>query len=185
MLKALKGNPQELQQTLALFNQLQQQAKKQTEQREIPAPKKPRKPRSRSGPTEQLALPIDEQLLELDEPDRTCPACGDRLEPMAGQFESSDMVDFVEISYRLVRAKQQKYVCRCGGCVETAPGPERAIQRRALLPRIRDQSGTRQVPGPYPARAAAADPRAPRCGRHAANPVGSGLRARQASDAHG
>src|SRR5262249_8995442 len=24
------------------------------------------------------------------------------------------------------KVKQQKYVCRCGGCVETAPGPERA-----------------------------------------------------------
>ena len=23
--------------------------------------------------------------------------------------------------------KQQKYVCRCGGCVETALGPERAL----------------------------------------------------------
>jgi len=127
-LKALKGNPQELQQTLALLNQLQQQAKKQAEQQEALAGEKSKKPRSKSGPTEQLALPIDEKLFELDEPDRTCPACGDRLEPMSGQFETSEMIDFVEISYRLVHVKQQKYVCRCGGCVETAPGPERAIK---------------------------------------------------------
>ncbi len=46
---------------------------------------------------------------------------------MAGQFETSEMIDFVEVSYRLVQVKQQKYVCRCGGCVETAPGPERAM----------------------------------------------------------
>ncbi len=36
------------------------------------------------------------------------------------------MVDVVEVSYRVVSVKQQKYTCRCGGCVETAPGPERA-----------------------------------------------------------
>lgn len=69
-----------------------------------------------------------EKVFELDEPDRTCPACGERLDAMPGQFESSEMIDFVEISYRLVKVKQQKYVCRCGGCVETAPGPERAVK---------------------------------------------------------
>jgi transposase len=37
------------------------------------------------------------------------------------------MVDVVEVSYRVVKVQQQKYVCRCGGCVETAPGPARAI----------------------------------------------------------
>ena len=37
------------------------------------------------------------------------------------------MIDVVEVSYRVVKVKQQKYVCRCGGCVETAPGPERAV----------------------------------------------------------
>ena len=26
----------------------------------------------------------------------------------------------------VVQVEQQKYVCKCGGCVETAPGPERA-----------------------------------------------------------
>ena len=33
----------------------------------------------------------------------------------------------VEVSYRVVQVKQQKYTCRCGGCVETAPGSDRAI----------------------------------------------------------
>jgi hypothetical protein len=37
------------------------------------------------------------------------------------------MIDVVEVSYRLVKVKQQKYVCRCGGCVETALGPARAL----------------------------------------------------------
>jgi transposase len=127
-LEALKGNPQELQQTLALLNQLQKQAQAQAEPQPKTGGNKPRKDRATSGPTEQPELPIDEKLFELDEPDRTCPSCGLRLEPMAGQCEESELIDFVEISYRLVRVKQQKYVCRCGGCVETAPGPERAIK---------------------------------------------------------
>jgi transposase len=127
-LKALKGNPQELQQTLALLNQLQRQVQKEAEQPAKASGKKQHKTRAKSGPTDQPELPIDQKLFELDEPDRTCPACGNRLEPMSGQFESSELIDFVEISYRLVQVQQQKYVCRCGGCVETAPGPERAVK---------------------------------------------------------
>jgi transposase len=127
-LEALKGNPQELQQTLALLNQLHEQARAQAGSEPKAGTKPPRKARSTSGPTQQPELPIDQKLFELDEPDRTCPSCGLRLEPMAGQFEESELIDFVEISYRLVQVKQQKYVCRCGGCVETAPGPERAIK---------------------------------------------------------
>jgi transposase len=46
---------------------------------------------------------------------------------MKGQCETSEMVDVVEVSYRVVKVQQQKYACKCGGCVETAPGPERAI----------------------------------------------------------
>ena len=45
---------------------------------------------------------------------------------MKEQFETSKRVDVVEVSYRVVKVKQQKYTCKCGGCVETAPGPERA-----------------------------------------------------------
>ena len=66
--------------------------------------------------------------LELDEPDRTCPSCGERLEPMAVQYESSEMVDVVLVSYKLVDVKRQTYTRRCGGCVDTASGPERAIE---------------------------------------------------------
>ena len=46
---------------------------------------------------------------------------------MKDQFETTEMIDVVEVSYRRVQVKQQKYVCRCGGCVETALGPERAL----------------------------------------------------------
>jgi len=55
-----------------------------------------------------------------------CPSCGGDLHPMKGQFEASEMVDVVEVSYRVIQVKQQKYACKCGGCIETALGPERA-----------------------------------------------------------
>jgi transposase len=131
-LAALKGNEKELQQTLALIEQL-------TQTLAVNAPPQPSdepgeraatpasKPRSRSGPTEQLALEHVEQIFELDDADKTCPSCGGELRPMAGLFESSEMIDVVEVRYRVVHVQQQKYACKCGGCVETAPGPERVI----------------------------------------------------------
>ena len=126
-LSALKGGEAELQQTLLLLEEL---TRKADAAKNAPGgagkpERKPGKPRTEFGPTPQPKLPVEQQVFELDEPDRTCPSCGGRLEPMAGQFESSEMVDVVEVSYRVVQVKQQKYVCRCGGCVETAPGPER------------------------------------------------------------
>lgn len=130
-LEALKGNPEELQQTLALIETL---TKQKTAAGDVAAGassakgKPERKKRGQFGPTEQLNLPEVETVFELDTADRACPSCGGELRPMQGQFEESKMIDFVEISYRVVKVKQQKYVCRCGGCVETAPGPERATR---------------------------------------------------------
>ncbi|HVJ11195.1 MAG TPA: IS66 family transposase [Burkholderiales bacterium] len=128
-LSVLKGSEQELQQTLSLIEQLTTQAQAAKDKTTSSSPagaRAARKPRTQFGPSAQPLLQVDEKVFELDEPDRTCPSCGGRLEPMADQFETSEMVDVVEVSYRLVKVKQQKYVCGCGGCVETAPGPERA-----------------------------------------------------------
>ena len=130
-LEALKGNPEELQQTLALIETLTKQKTEAAVSADAPnnrAPHGPRKERDKTGPTEQPNLPHVETVFELDDADRACPSCGGALHPMKGQFEESEMIDFVEISYRVVKVKQQKYVCRCGGCVETAPGPERSIR---------------------------------------------------------
>ena len=127
-LESLKGSPEELQQTLALIETLTQKAQKKAAESapEKEQAKKPRKRRTEFGATEQPELPQQEELFELDEADRICPSCGGRLEPMGEQCETSELIDVIEVSYRLVQVKQQKYVCRCGGCVETAPGPERA-----------------------------------------------------------
>lgn len=40
---------------------------------------------------------------------------------MKDQFKTSEMIDVIEVSYRVVNVRQQKYACTCGGCVETAP----------------------------------------------------------------
>jgi transposase len=131
-LERLKGSKGELQQTLKLIEAIQAKAKAADEAvAKAEAAKRrrteERQRRATSGPTEQLRLPVVEEVFTLDEADRACPSCGGELRPMTGQFETSEMIDVVEVSYRVVAVKQQKYVCRCGGCVETAPGPTRAL----------------------------------------------------------
>lgn len=134
-LEALKGDPRELQQTLDLLNALTKKA--QASAASVPEdgasessthkPKTQPKKRSKFGPTEQADLPREPVLFELDGADCICPICGGVLHPMPDQFETSEMIDVIEVTYRLVQVRQQKYVCNCGGCVETAPGPERAL----------------------------------------------------------
>lgn len=78
------------------------------------------------GATEQPRLEAVTRIYEDDLADRLCPQCGAEVQAFAGQYETSEMIDIVEVKYELVTVKQQKYVCRCGGCVETALGPDRA-----------------------------------------------------------
>ena len=128
-LATLKGSEEELQQTLALVEELSRRATAAgaaPEARDGADDKKDRKPRERFGNTKQTELRTVEQVFELDSADTICPSCGGELTPMKDHFETSEMIDVVEVSYRVVKVKQQKYSCRCGGCVETAPGPERA-----------------------------------------------------------
>jgi len=130
-LEAFKGDPKELQRTLALVESL---TKKQQEVASAAAGepaanlRKKRKQRERFGPNQQPDLISEERLFELDEPDRVCPCCGGELCPIKEQFEESELIDVIEVSYRVVKVKQQKYSCRCGGALETAPGPERAAK---------------------------------------------------------
>lgn len=121
------GNKNELQETLALIEGLTKQADQLAEKAKQPSPPKgPKKKREHGGPTPQPNLPHVPARFELDTADRTCPSCGGQLFEMKGQAETSEMIDVVEVSYRVVQVEQQKYVCKCGGCVETAPGPDRA-----------------------------------------------------------
>ena len=123
------GNKNELQETLALIEGLTKQADELAEKAKLadpPKPPKKKKAAEGSGPTPQPGLPHIPQRCELDTTDRVCPSCGGGLFEMTGQVETSEMIDVVEVTYRVVQVEQQKYVCKCGGCVETAPGPERA-----------------------------------------------------------
>jgi transposase len=123
----LRGKPGDIQLTLKMLAELQAKAKQTQEAlAKASTPKKPT-PRASTGPTPQPRLPIVEQVFTLDDADRACPSCGGELKPMKDQFDESEMIDVVEVSYRVVKVKQQKYVCRCGGCVETALGPKRAL----------------------------------------------------------
>ena len=125
----LRGSAGDLQLTLKMLAELQAKAKETAAKIEKAKPKATgeRKPRSTTGPTPQPLLPVVEREFTLDDADRACPACGGNLEPTKGKFDESEMIDVVEVRYELVRVKQQKYVCRCGGCVETALGPARAL----------------------------------------------------------
>jgi transposase len=132
-LATLKGSEEELQQTLALVEELSRRmqassdAPESASEDDTGSDTTKKKTREHFGNTAQPALPIVEQVFELDEADKTCPSCGGALAPMKEQFETSEMIDVVEVSYRVVQVKQRKYSCTCGGCVETAPGPARAV----------------------------------------------------------
>ena len=91
-------------------------------------PEKPeRAPQPGHGPTPQPKLPIVEKIHELDDADKICTACGGGLKPMNGQFEESEEIDVVQRSFVVVKHKRQKYGCKCGGCVDTALGPDKLI----------------------------------------------------------
>lgn len=85
------------------------------------------KPQKGHGPRPQPQLEVKEQEWELDEPDKTCKSCGGNLDEWPGQFEESEEVDVIEREFVIRKHKRKKYRCKCGGCVETAPGPKRIL----------------------------------------------------------
>ncbi len=124
-LESLKGSKDELQQTLALIEKLTNE--KKALEKKAAGDKPPPKQRSTTGPTKQPGLKAVERPYTLTGADLVCDSCGGEMHELDGKFEESEMVDVVEVEYQLVTVKRQKYVCRCGGCVKTAPGPERAV----------------------------------------------------------
>ena len=119
----------DLQADLALVEALAQAASQPTAPPAEPkdAPKKKDEPQTGHGPSEQPGLAQEEMVCVLDEADRICPACGGELKHKESLDEHSEMVDVVEVRYVLRKVIRQASVCRCGGCVELAIGPERAI----------------------------------------------------------
>ena len=91
--------------------------------------KKRRKPQRGHGPTPQPELERQAELFELDDADQTCPECGHPLDGKAGDVETSEMVDVVEVSYRVVEVQRQRYQCTCCDFSDIAPGPDRAVDQ--------------------------------------------------------
>ena len=86
-----------------------------------------RPPQTGHGPRVQPTLPVIDVAHALDDADRVCNSCGGALSEMSGQSEESEEIDVVATSYRVVRHLRLKYRCACGGCVETALGPQKLI----------------------------------------------------------
>jgi transposase len=126
-LAKLRGEDFDQQQFLNLLTQASTARIQPDNPADSPKPK-PRKKRKKFGTTPQPALPLETREEELDDADRMCPACGDELAELPGQFETSEMIDVVEVDYRRVQVRQKKYRCRCGGCIETAPPAQRAVK---------------------------------------------------------
>ena len=89
--------------------------------------KSEKKEQTGHGPRQQpelLQMPV---VHELDKADETCPHCGGQLAEWEGQLEESEEVDVIERQFVLVKHKRKKYRCKCGQCIETAPGPAKLI----------------------------------------------------------
>lgn len=132
-LAAAKGQDEQRQLRLKLAELEQQLASRNkllfgdsSEKRTRPKKKsKGKKKQTGHGPRPQLELAVVEQEHQLDEADEICPSCGGHLEPWEGQFEESEEIDVLERRFVLRKHLRKKYRCQCGGCVETAPGPEK------------------------------------------------------------
>lgn len=93
---------------------------------EVAAPAKPRKGH---GPTEQPRLPVVEvqHALKVEELS-TCEQCEGVVAAWEGKTEDSEIVTVVQRSFTVERHQRQKYRCRCGDTIVTAPGPVRLVE---------------------------------------------------------
>ena len=88
----------------------------------------PRAPRNGHGRREQAELPVEEQAHELDEAERVCPECGERLAEWEGQSEDSEEVTVVERQFVVRKHRRKKYRCKHGCAPITAPGPLKLVE---------------------------------------------------------
>ena len=91
-----------------------------TEEEKAPVP---RKPRRGHGPRPQAQLRRKEVLVELAEDSRQCDACKGQLAAIPGMTEDSEQITVIRREFVIEEVKRQKYRCRCGIGLHTAPGP--------------------------------------------------------------
>lgn len=94
-----------------------------SERRAKPEGKTAKPPKPGHGPRTQDKLPREEKLLEIPEARRICPACNGRLEEMKGQTETTEQITTRAREYIVQLLVAQKYRCKCGIGVHTAPKP--------------------------------------------------------------
>ena len=95
-----------------------------------------KQPQSGHGPKTQPNLAIVERVHVADEADKICGACGGQLDVWNEQFEESEEVDVIERRFVMTKHKRQKYRCRCGQCIETAPGPVKLFAGARYSPKF-------------------------------------------------
>ena len=77
-------------------------------------------------------VPRDEITLEVEH--GACPNCGGPLHEIG--VTTSDMLDWVPASVRVIRIHRPKHGCRCCGTIHQAPAPERLIAKGMATPRL-------------------------------------------------
>jgi transposase len=126
-LARLRGVSEVEQLAFSVQHELQQTRAQIFQREDVTPPPAPRRPQPGHGPREQPALPTVEICHELAPDQRQCPACGGDLTEMAGQYESSERITTVKLTYQVEQHLRQKYRCACNGAVVTAPGPAQMI----------------------------------------------------------
>jgi transposase len=90
-------------------------------------PTSARPPHPGHGPRPQPHLPIVEYQHALPSDQHECPACGGTLTAMPGQYETSERITTVKLTYQIEQHRRQKYRCTCNGAVVTAAAPPALI----------------------------------------------------------
>lgn len=86
-------------------------------------------PRKGHGPRQQPGLPIVEVRHELPaEKLGRCDGCQGEIGQWDGQTEDSELITVVRRSFKVEQHRRQKYRCRCGESIVTAPAPARLIE---------------------------------------------------------
>ncbi len=80
------------------------------------------------GPTVQPDLEIVHETFDVDDADKICTQCGGELEEWKNAEDEVEVIDIIERKWVIRKCTLKKYRCNCGGCVETAEGPQKLIE---------------------------------------------------------
>lgn len=100
-----------------------------SERRPVEKAKKERKPQEGHGPRPQPQLEIVPVVHVCKDMNLQCYLCSSPLVPWQDQFEDSVEIDFIAPQFVVRKHLRQKYRCTCGGCIVTAPGPQKLFPK--------------------------------------------------------